>query len=386
MLDALKSGFEEPQNPEELCRLLDIYEELRRKKTQINPTEPGFAEVESQLSGVEATLSKIDEEPDAYKNLLIETAEALRNLILKFLKSHGPEKLPVGYYLDVVYFIKISELLNDGPAAWEVVKQIADAHLDYYNEIKTDDFKGFHKGTILTLVVMLQNFNSQIPGIQDAINLQAEAELLYAHYMRQYFENVEKKDRYGEEILEEIKTRVTNTFEAVYKTALLGTIRSLDHEAGEVYALWEDVVCAYGEWLIRIGETDAAKNLCNEVFIRNPNTTIYIDLGFPDPSEQSLRRLAYKKDQEKSKVPVRANADTQMDAFTKECKAQGLQLEALLAVYEGRILSAARILQNLADLDTTIAQETSGSISGGHPLFKDPYKEKDKDQGMTCNN
>ncbi len=339
--------FEMPQNQDQLRELLDFYGNLKRKRIP----------EDSKLNETEAKLRLIDENPEDHKDLLIITAETLHQELSGQIAGGDPNELSMRFFTEMDSYIKVSELLNDGFSAWDLVKDVGDIHLNYYDGITNEQFRSYDRLNILRIVTLLKTFNKHIPGIQEAINMQAEAELLYANYLRSQLD---------EQTIDEIVSKVRISFESALNTALLGTIdlNRLPEDAEEdLYSLMEDVVASYGDWLIKIGDKKTAKELCEEVYLRNPNTTIYSDLGFLDPHEESLRRRATKK--ALTPEPVRANADA---------RAEGLQLEVLLEIYEGRVLKAAKVLEILAELDQGIAQQTSKSISGGHPLFKDPYR------------
>jgi hypothetical protein len=346
----MKNALNIPKNPEQLRQVINQFETtgLQRERR------------------VEAAkvLSIIDQDPEEHKDLLIVTAETLREEISATIASGNIGRFTAGFYADLANYIKISELLKDGINAWELVREVTDFHLDFYDGIKSSDFVAMDSELIVRIVNILRVFNRQIPGINEAIEMQAEAELLYANYSRANLEKNLKKDVLKGEAKDIGIEKVRSDFETALTTVLIRMFDA-DEDKTEAFALLEDIAVSYGDWLIDIGEKESAKELCEEIYMRNPNTQIYENLGFLHPREESLRKRATKN--------ALKPADMQMDAFTRRAKAEGLQLETLLHMYEGRVIAAAKTLEVLAEADTEIAQQTSRSISGGHPLFKDPY-------------
>lgn len=367
MEEALNSKPEIPRDPAQLRQVIRNYETSGNKSKLQKERKTQAAIV----------LSLIDRSPEEHKDLLIVTAETLRKELTEKIVSGNIGNLSVGFYADLANYIRISELLNDGFNAWELVKYVADMHLDLFDNIKSSEFVSYDSEFILRPVNILRVFNRQIPGIYEAVEMQAEAELLYANFTRTHLDHNIKAGKIKKESIDVGIEKVRTDFESALSTALTRLYHP-DEDKTEVFSLLEDIAASYGDWLISIGEKESAKDLCEDIYIRNADTRIFENLGFTHPKEESLRKRA-TQNALKTEF-VRSNADTHMDFFSQQAKAEGLQLEALLDMYEGRVIAAAKVLNVLAEADTEIAQQTSRSISGGHPLLKDPYGYKDPNE------
>jgi len=374
MLDALKV----PQTPEELVRTLSQYRRARVEVTKAtnsnNADEVTLAELERQKDNLEQLLREIQENPDEHSSLLIETAETLRALIVNDLDTVQNLNFSISFYHDVRDFIQVCETLDDRDGAWELVAKVATVHLDYFAEVKNEEFKSAHRDILERLVAILKTFNKEFEGSIYTLNMLAEAELLYANFMKFYVEKKVEKREYPEDVVEGIRALVMISYENAMGSAL-NAVKDVDAENFaepddfEVFELLEDVAASYVDWLIEIGEKKAARAICDDIYLRNPSSMIHSQVGLPDPLEQRIRRAVTNQEKRK-RAKLHLGTNTQSVLTIKRVEDRTRDSLALLGLDDSHVSKAAELLEGLSYLDPAVARKVSQRTNGGVSLFK----------------
>ncbi len=297
-------------------------------------------------------LIQIQEDVESNSELLLKVAGDLEYSIEDQISNKNPDQLSVGFYHDCDTYIRTCALLKQKhePAA-ELIKQVADFNLDFFDGITNEEFKPHHRGFIERLVVMLKTFNRLMPDDSEMLTLQSESELLLANYMRQYIESKIEKGNYSRELIDEIRELV----QFYYESAITTGHNALDNKGVGVKDLLDDCNAAYADWFLQIGDKKKAQDICDRHYNINPYTNIHYDLNLRHPEEDRLRRKVLEND-------TRREHD--------ENKLFGLYIKTYSSYLDGDIDGGSRLLGLLAEMHPSYAQEISKRFSGGHPSLK----------------
>ena len=241
----------------------------------------------------------------------------------------------VGIFEQVKEVIRLADAAEDEMSAWECVEKLSAKVLDKFELLKESDYKAFHFKELQPLVKILQCFTKTFPNNLAAKERYAESELLLANFLNFQKEDILEKCPSAEENAEKVRAQIRIRYEAAM-------------EATNNIILLEDIVYCYGDWLIHIGEKQAARKLCNEVREKNPETTIFEDLG--------LQRSTYR-------IPKRNPGST-----VEIVSIAALKAKSLLKFADNNVFEAANLLEIIAAIEPEEAQKISRMVSGGAPF------------------
>ncbi len=303
-------------------------------------------------------LTQIQEDVESNSELLFKVAEDLEYSIEDQISNKTPDQLSIGFYHDCDTYIRTCALLKQKQEqSAEIIKQVVDYQLDYFDGITNEKFKPYHRDFIERLVVMLKTFNRLMPGDSEMLMLQSESELLLANYMRQYIESKVEKGNYSHELIGQIRELVQFSYEAAIQTGHNALNHTNEANHDYVFDLLDDCNAAYADWFLQIGDKKQALEVCDKHHRTNPHTNIHYDLNLRHPQEDKLRRK------------VREN-DTRREREHDENKLFGLYIKTYSSYLDGDVVEGSRLLAILAETKPVFAREISRRFSGGQPALK----------------